>query len=290
MRHVLFVFTLTFFALTLVFSNVEGGQEESPSVMSPPAAEKAEENEFFDDLCLDESFPMWEHLVPAWRVNFQHRYRLWDGAGSAEFALSEDCQPDCQSVEISADVRQGEIVTEPLRTEDVMFKLTDNSLRLLEAYVPEEVLVLLARLKDRSFENEDLFTEALRGLIGEEELREFREVVLQHSYTTTVLNSPWLLAYLRETEEQSNLRLWRTWNDPWLFDGTPSRSIVRDSQNPNNSRRAGTSERAPRETWLFKLRAFCDKWGLPRPRTLLLLLLLFYLTASLIKNFVQARS
>jgi hypothetical protein len=218
--------------------------------------------------------------VPTWQQNFQRRYRLWDDSELAGFALSEDCQPDCDHI-VSANVHQGEILIKPLASEDLIITLTDSSLALLkEAGVPEDVLVAIAHLKDHNFENESMLSDALLALLGRERLDEYQEVILQHSYVDRSLNASQALTYLRQFEGQNSSRQRNAWDNSLLS---------RENENAQESNSANTSRRVKRKTWLAQLRAFCDKWGLPRPRTLLLLLLLFYLTVSLIKHFVQSQ-
>ncbi|MCP4400532.1 MAG: hypothetical protein GY801_24925 [bacterium] len=298
MRHLLFVLIITFFIPVSALSSVDGGQEESNvggtlhnvSLMSSSMEESSEKHKFFDDLSTKESFPVWELFVPAWQQNFQRRYRLWDDLKPAGLAFSEECQSDCEGLEISADIQQGEIVTKPISPKNLTLKLTDASLVSLEnAGVPKEVLIALKHIKNRSFDGETLFADALLKMIGKKNLEEYREVVLQHSYVDKTLNSPWTLAYLKKVEEQDNSRQWEAWNDLLLSYGEKSKSLPMEKKSGRQLEGASASERAYRQTWLYQLRDFCDKWGLPRPRTLLLLLFLVYLTASLIKNFVRSR-
>ena len=297
MRHLQFIFIIAFlggggFALSSTVGGQDGNRDALNKIslvsFSSPSILKG--HEFFGDLCADESFPAWENFVPTWQQNFQRRYRLWNGTELAGFAFSEECLSGCSLLGVSANIRQDEIAPPPFKFKNLAFKLTDRSLLLLkDEGIPEEVLLLLARLKDRIFENEPLFTDALHKLLGDEDLQEFREVILQHAYTQAALNSPWTLACLRKIDQQGASRQRDAWSDSLaLYKKSPA-FLAGDQQSRSGQKNANASEKKRKKSWLNKLRAFCDKWGLPRPRTLLLLLLLIYLSVSLIKNFVKAQ-
>ena len=135
------------------------------------AEEMPPEHEFFNSLSTEESFSVWEHFVPAWQRNFYHRYRLWTNIDPAGFVFSEKCQSDCGAVEMSAEVRSEEVLVKPVSLKNLTFKLADSSLVLLRnAGVPEEILVTLAPLTNRTFENESQLSSELLRALGEEQV------------------------------------------------------------------------------------------------------------------------
>ena len=294
MRHVLLSLMILFLVFVPALAAVEHGMAEGAlydaSPMPGAPRSTLRDQKFFDSLSAEEAFPAWEHFLSTWQQNFQLRYRLWDDSTPAEFAFNGECQFDCKELEISTDVRQDEIVATPIPPKDLTLKLTDNSLASLkDAGIPEEVIELLREMHGRTFEDETQFAETMVKLIGKENLKEYKESVFQHAYVDKTLNSPWTVAFLRKTVEQSKSRQWRAWDDSLLSYKKKSTFLLEETRNAQKSGSARASEQAYKKPWLYRLRTFCERWGLPRPRTLLLLLLLLYLTTSLIKNFVQSR-
>lgn len=290
MRHLrLFVVTIAFSVLSSIsaLAFVERKHDESTTPhaalsMPLPSREIPGTREFFNRLIDQEPFPAWNRSVPIWQQAVWNLYRLGGAVELSGFARSEDCGV----AEFSAEIRREEVLPELFSPEKLQLQITDGLLTLLqEAGVPEEVLDDLEQMKGQTFDNETLFADALSDLLGEEDSGEYQGIVLHYSSVDRDSNALHSLLFLESAKAQEPVNQL----DAWLSQEQESNFILGAEKDERTSKNAKASKKTHKESWLSKVRGFCDKWGLPRPRTLVLLLFLLYMTGSLTRHFIKSR-